>query len=135
MGRMKVTQNQPETELQNGQAGRQNLLQERADLNQRLEATQAKTQGLLDTLNLLEHQSSPDKQRATALEAKVTDLTHLLHDREGALDQQQELLAHDRDIRELMGARDLYIAEVYDVARDGQTKKPYGRVFYTKGMG
>jgi hypothetical protein len=43
------------------------------------------------------------------------------------------LLAHDRDIRELMGARDLYIAEVFDVARDGQTQKPYGRVFYTKG--
>jgi hypothetical protein len=32
-----------------------------------------------------------------------------------------------------MGARDLYIAEVYDVARDGQTQKAYGRVFYTKG--
>src|SRR5258706_10150342 len=32
-----------------------------------------------------------------------------------------------------MGARDLYIAEVYDVARDGQTKRPYGRVFFTKG--
>jgi hypothetical protein len=32
-----------------------------------------------------------------------------------------------------MGARDLYIAEVYDVARTGETQKPYGRVFYTKG--
>jgi hypothetical protein len=32
-----------------------------------------------------------------------------------------------------MGARDLYIAEVFDVARDGQTQKPYGMVFYTKG--
>jgi len=32
-----------------------------------------------------------------------------------------------------MGARDLYIAEVYDVERTGETKKPYGRVFYTKG--
>jgi len=133
MGRMKVTQNQLEAELQNGQASRQSLLQERSDLNQRLEAAQANTQGLLDTLDSLEHQSSQDKQRATALEANVTDLTRLLHDREGALDQQQELLAHDRDIRELMGARDLYIAEVYDVAHDGQTKKPYGRVFYTKG--
>jgi hypothetical protein len=74
-----------------------------------------------------------DRQQATALEAKVTDLTRLLDDREGTLDQQQELLAHDRDIRELMGSRDLYIAEVYDVASDGQTKKPYGRVFFTKG--
>ena len=69
----------------------------------------------------------------TALEAKVSDLTGLLRDRENTLDQQQELLAHDRDIRDLMGARDLYVAEVYDVERNGETKKPYGRVFYTKG--
>ena len=133
MGRMKITQNQLVTELQNGEAGRQDLLQQRTDLNQRLKADQAQTQALQDRLDSLERQSSQDKQRATALEARVTDLTRLLHDREAALDQQQELLAHDRDIRELMGARDLYIAEVYDVARDGQTKKPYGRVFYTKG--
>ena len=32
-----------------------------------------------------------------------------------------------------MGARDLYIAEVYDVGKTGTTQKPYGRVFYTKG--
>jgi hypothetical protein len=133
LGRMKVAGSQLEADLQSGQAGRQNLLQERSDLNQRLEAAEAKTQGLKDRLDSLEYQSSQDQQQATALEAKVTELTHLLHDREGALDQQQELLAHDRDIRELMGARDLYIAEVYDIAGDGQTKKPYGRVFFTKG--
>jgi len=102
-------------------------------LSQKLEAAQAQTQGLQDKLDSLEHQSSQDKQRATTLEAKVSDLTRLLHDREAALDQQQELLAHDRDIRDLMGARDLYVAEVYDVERTGETKKPYGRVFYTKG--
>jgi len=32
-----------------------------------------------------------------------------------------------------MGARDLYVAEVFDVAKDGATKKSYGRVFFTKG--
>jgi len=133
MSRMKLAQNQLETDLQNGQAGRQGLVQERSDLNQKLEAAQAQTERLQDKLDSLEHQSSQDKQRATALQAKVSDLTHLLHDREAALDQQQELLAHDRDIRDLMGARDLYIAEVYDVERTGETKKPYGRVFYTKG--
>lgn len=133
MARMKLAQNQLETDLQNRQAGRQDLLQERSDLNQRLEAAQAQTQSLQDKLDSLERQSTQDNQRATALEAKVSDLTALLHDRETALDQQQELLAHDRDIRDLMGARDLYVAEVYDVERNGETKKPYGRVFYTKG--
>jgi hypothetical protein len=53
---------------------------------------------------------------------------------EGGPNQVDEsMLAHDRDIRDLMGARDLYIAEVYDIAHDGATQKPYGRVFYTKG--
>jgi hypothetical protein len=133
MGRMTVAQSRLETEMQSGQAGRQDLLQKRSDLNQRVEAAEAKTQGLNNTLDTLESQSSKDRQHAAALETKVTDLTRLLHDRDGVLDEQQELLAHDRDIRELMGARDLYITEVYDLAGDGQTKKPYGRVFFTKG--
>ena len=76
---------------------------------------------------------SPRCSRAQTLDAKLEDLNRLLRDREAALDQKDELLSHDRDIRELMGARDLYVAEVYDVARSGETQKPYGRVFYTKG--
>jgi hypothetical protein len=132
MSRMNRAENQLESDLQNGQAGRQELLQQRTDLNQKLETAQAKTQGLQDKLDSLERQSSADKQRANSLEAKVTDLTRLLQDREGTVDQQQELLAHDRDIRELMGARDLYVVEVYDVGGTGKTNTPYGRMFYTK---
>ena len=133
MGRMKIAQSQLETALQSGQAGRQALLQERSDVSQKFDAAQAKTQSLQDELDSIERQSSEDKQRATALEAKVTDLDRLLQDREATIEQQEELLAHDRDIRDLMGARDLYVAEVYDVERTGETKKAYGRVFYTKG--
>src|ERR1700728_3438479 len=84
-------------------------------------------------LNSIAEQSSQDAKRAAILDVKVNELTNLLHQREATGDQQQELLAHDRDIRELMGAQDLYVAEVYDVARNGATQKPYGRVFYTKG--
>jgi hypothetical protein len=130
---MKISQDHLESNLQNRQADRRTLLQERSEATQRLDAAQAKTQGLQDKLGVLERQSSEDRQRATALEAKVTDLDRLLHDREVTIEQQEELLAHDRDIRDLMGARDLYVAEVYDVERTGETKKPYGRVFYTKG--
>jgi hypothetical protein len=46
---------------------------------------------------------------------------------------EEQYLASDRDIRELMGARQLYIADVFDVSSDSHTRKPYGRVFYTKG--
>jgi hypothetical protein len=104
-----------------------------------LAAAQGKLEGLQKTMDAVTAQREEVTMRAAALEAKVGELTRLVRDRQQALDQKeselakrQELLEHDRDIRELMGARDLYIAEVYDVSRTG-TDKTYGRVFYTKG--
>jgi len=102
-------------------------------LKQKFDSAQANAQSLQQKLDVLSTRSSEDQARAGQLTAQVKDLTQALHDRDATLDQKDELLAKDRDIRELMGARDLYVAEVYDVARTGETQKPYGRVFYTKG--
>jgi hypothetical protein len=133
MSRMKETQDRLESDLRGRETDKQDLVQQRTDLAQRLQEGEANSQALQNQLSSLAEQSSRDTARAKILEAKVGDLTRLLQDREAALDQQEQLLAHDRDIRELMGARDLYIAEVYDVGDNGTTKKPYGRVFYTRG--
>jgi hypothetical protein len=133
MGRMKETQTQLEGELRNGQSGKQDLVQQRTDLAQKLEAAQSESQALTQKLDLLAHESAQQTASAKASETKINDLTRQLQERDTAIDQRDQLLAHDRDIRELMGARDLYVAEVYDVGDNGATKKPYGRVFYTKG--
>ena len=130
---MKAAEDRLEGDVRAGDANRQDLTQQRADLTQKLDAAQNNSLALQEKLSSLAQQSAQDAARAKASEAKADDLTHLLQDRETALEQQDQLLAHDRDIRDLMGARDLYIAEVYDVARTGETKKPYGRVFYTRG--
>jgi hypothetical protein len=105
-------------------------------------------------LTEVERTRSEEAVRSTALEAKAGELEEQLRDRQETvgrqrlslsdsdrklqsrdqtISDQQDLLAHDRDIRELMGERNLYIAEVYDVAKTGETSKPFGRVFYTKG--
>jgi len=104
------------------------------------EAAQVRFEELQKGIEVETEQRQQAARRAASLEGKVEELTQVLRDRERTVDQQQteiskqqELLEHDRDIRELMGARDLYIAEVYDVARTGQTNKTYGRVFYTRG--
>jgi hypothetical protein len=130
---LKVEKGKLEEALRAGDAGRQDLAQQRTDLSQKLEMAVLNSQTLQQKLDSLSQQSARDDARANALDAKMNDLTRLLRDRETALNEKDDLLAHDRDIRELMGARDLYIAEVHDVARDGQTQKTYGRVFYTKG--
>jgi hypothetical protein len=133
MDQMKAAQQQSETALRSADPGRQELIQQRTEAEQKFNAAQLSAQALQTKLDSIAEQSSQDAKRAATLDAKVNELTTLLHQREAAVDQQQELLAHDRDIRELMGARDLYVAEVYDVGRTGATQKPYGRVFYTKG--
>jgi len=130
---MKAAQAQSDASLRNADVGRQELIQQRTEAEQKFNAEQSTAQALQTKLDSIAQQSSQDAKRVATLDAKVNELTTLLHQREAAVDQQQELLAHDRDIRELMGARDLYVAEVYDVARTGATQKPYGRVFYTKG--
>jgi hypothetical protein len=119
--------------VQNEQGEKQQAAEERSDLVEKLEVAQASLQKTQTELDSIKQQRSQDQLRAEGLEAQMRDLNGLLRDREQTIGQQEELLAHDRDIRDLMGARDLYIAEVYDVARDGSTQKPYGRVFYTKG--
>jgi hypothetical protein len=131
--RMKAAQEQSEAALRNADTGRQELVQQRIEAEQKFNAAQLTAQALQTKLDSIAQQSSQDAKRSATLEAKVNELTNLLHQRDAAVDQDHELLAHDRDIRELMGARDLYVAEVYDVARTGATQKPYGRVFYTKG--
>ena len=104
-----------------------------------ISAAQAKLRELQKTVETLTSQREELSSRAASLEAKVGELTELARNREEALDErsaevtkQKELLDHDRDIRELMGARDLYIAEVHDVSGKG-TDKTYGRIFYTRG--
>jgi hypothetical protein len=133
MEQMKAAQAKLENDLRTGDASRQDLAQQRTDLAQKLDAAQNNSHSLEGQLDSLAKQSAQDVTRAKASDAKANDLTRLLQQRETELEQQDQLLAHDRDIRDLMGARDLYIAEVYDVGGTGETKKPYGRVFYTRG--
>jgi predicted nucleic acid-binding Zn-ribbon protein len=127
---MKATQANLE---QAGEAEKGRIAEERAKLAQKLDAAEASIQKTEAELDSMRQQRSQEQLRAMGLEAQVSDLSSQLRNREAAIGKQEELLAHDRDIRELMGARDLYIAEVYDVARDAATQKTYGRVFYTKG--
>lgn len=115
------------------EAEKQQAAQERTSLLEKAGLAQASLEKAQAELDALRRERSRDESAAESLKAQIGDLQAQLHEREQAIGRQEDLLAHDRDIRELMGARDLYIAEVYDVGRDGTTQKPYGRVFYTKG--
>lgn len=130
---MKSAQAGLEKLVQSDEAEKQQNIQDRGTLLQKLDAAQASLQKTETRLDALQQQRSDDATRAESLAAQVNDLHAQLREREQTVGKQEDLLAHDRDVRELMGARELHIAELYSVARDGVTQKPYGRVFYTKG--
>jgi hypothetical protein len=106
--------------------------QERADIEKRLSMAQANTETLQAKLDAAAV-SSDASQSSGTLQQRVNELTGELAEKQQQIAQQAELLEHDHDIRNLMGARDLYIGEIYDVAKSGKTQKPFGRVFYTQG--
>jgi hypothetical protein len=131
--RLKAQLSQTRTDLDDKEADRIRLAQQRADLSQKLELASANLESVQQKLNSLTNQSSLDSAREAELQEKVDELTASMGERDREIAREQELLDHDRDIRELMGSRDLYIAEVYDVAKTGDMQKPFGRVFYTSG--
>jgi len=136
---LKSTQPAPARSSASGQQSVQAASDPGAKRDEELAAAQAKLTELQKTVEAATAKRDENARQAALLEARVSKLTQLVRDREQALDQRdaevargQELLEHDRDIRELMGARDLYMADVHDVSKTG-TDKTYGRVFYTKG--
>jgi hypothetical protein len=106
---------------------------QRDDLQRKLLDTQQSLQNVRDSLNRLEQERQKTLLRTASLETRIGELTSELHESKGTVQRQQDFLASDRDIRDLMGARQLYIADVFDVDHNGKKRKSFGRIFYTRG--
>jgi hypothetical protein len=119
----------------NGQSADQlqSLLQQRTELSAQLQSVSQAYENDRAELSSLRSERDKTLQQASALESKISDLSATNRDQERRLKDAEQYLTSDRDIRELMGARKLYIADVFDVDGSSRTKKPFGRVFYTQG--
>ena len=130
---LKAQQVEIQNQLSVDQADRIKVGQDRATLAEQLKVAQQNLEATQQKLDSLASRSSQESARNDALQQTIDELNQNMGERDQEIARERELLDHDRDIRELMGSRDLYIAEVYDVAKTGNTEKPFGRVFYTKG--
>jgi hypothetical protein len=108
------------------------LSEQRDKLASQLRDAEQTTQNAQAELLTLHAEHDRTLSHAVSLESKIEDLTANARDRERRLEDDEQYLASDRDIRELMGARKLYIADVFDVDSGSRTRKPFGRVFYTQ---
>lgn len=100
--------------------------------SKKMEEAQASILAMQQELSQLNARRERDLLDSASSQAQITALSAQVKADDNTIAEQQKLLASDRDIRELMGARELYIADVFDVDNDGKTEKPFGRMFYTK---
>jgi hypothetical protein len=109
------------------------VLEQRDALSVQLREVEQVNQNVQAELTSLRAERDKAQLRMVSLESKIDELTATTRDQERKIKDEEQYLASDRDIRELMGARRLYIADVYDVDGRSRTRKSFGRVFYTQG--
>jgi len=91
-------------------------------------------------LNAARDELSQAKVSVANSQGEIDSLQYKLADREArltevsaSLDREREMLSAGREIRDIMGARELHIVDVVDRDGKGRAKKPFGRAFYTQG--
>jgi hypothetical protein len=109
------------------------MLAQRDDLQRKVQVAEQSLQSVQDDLRRLQDERQKALLQTASMEARIGELTAALSESNETSARQKDFLASDRDIREVMGARQLYIADVFDVDHNGRKRKPFGRVFYTKG--
>jgi hypothetical protein len=115
--------------LSNENAG---LKADRDQIVRNLDEARAQLTQLNSDMDRLRSERDDALLRDSEFDKKVEGFKIQLRTLSDTISEQQRLLAADRDIRELMGARDLLLADVFDIDQNGRNRKPFGRIFYTK---
>ena len=104
-----------------------------ADLSARLSEAQDALTKIGAEMQSMQDAHAQDAQTIQNQQDQMNDLEAKLGTTTDSIDRDKKLLMADRDIRDLMGARNLRIIDVFDVDGKGRTRRPFGRVFFTEG--
>lgn len=74
-----------------------------------------------------------DEASMVEQQARITELTNKLRIASATLDQERQLAAAGKDVRELMASRELHVIDVRDTDPNGKPSEAFGRVFLTEG--
>jgi hypothetical protein len=128
-----------EKQLEAEKTARKQISKEKNTLSRQLVAAQTKLDSNRNKGAAASSNAAQRSAETNALETQVRDLKAALDEKDVALSEKdrmlaldKDFLAHDRDIRDLIGARSLYIADIFDTNENGKTAKQFGRIFYTR---
>jgi uncharacterized coiled-coil protein SlyX len=108
-----------------------------ADHLAQLQKKASETQRALDSAKADLNRARSDKDSVDATlvhqQIKINELAAEVQEKEALAEREHQLTTVARDVRELMGARNLQILDVSDVDGNGRPKKSFGRVFFVEG--
>jgi len=119
------------TELQQATTG---MKEEILTLTAELQVTRATQVKAEEGLQRLKSEGASDQSAIQAQNREIRSLNEKLQEQSSQKERDQDVLAAETKLRELVGARNLHIVDVYDTDANGKTKKAVGRVFYTQGQ-
>jgi hypothetical protein len=74
-----------------------------------------------------------DEASMVEQQSRITELTNKLRIASATLDQERQMAASGKDVRELMASRELHVIDVRDTDPNGNPSAAFGRVFLTEG--
>jgi hypothetical protein len=74
-----------------------------------------------------------DEASMVEQQARITELSNKLRIASATLEQERQLAAAGKDVRELMASRQLHVIDVRDTDPNGNPSPAFGRVFLTEG--
>jgi hypothetical protein len=74
-----------------------------------------------------------DQASIVADQAHINELSQQLKAAKANVDMERQLASAGKDVRDLMGARQLHVVDVRDTDPNGKAGKAFGRVFLTEG--
>ena len=104
----------------------------REQLEKKLKEAEQVATAVKDVLQGIRQERSKDAVTIAAQDLEMQKLSEKLAEQTEILERERTLLAAGRDIHDLMGARNLHIADVFDVDSKGKDQKAFGRIFYTE---
>jgi uncharacterized coiled-coil protein SlyX len=108
--------------------------QRATELTQKAQQMEAALNQSMAELRTLRERGATESTLTATQQSRIDELSGQLKEQSESIDRDRKLLAANRDIRELMGARNLHIIDVSDVDGSGETRRPFGRAFYTEGQ-
>ena len=105
----------------------------REQLEKKLKEAEQLANAAKEDLQEIRQARSKDSLTIAAQDLEIQKLSGKLTEQAEMLEQEKALLEASRDVRDLMGARNFHIADVYDVDSKGKGQRAFGRIFYTEG--